>query len=97
MSSGTCKVCGCTDQDCGACWAATGLPCFWVDKERTLCSRCTEGGATAITPTPTYELGLTEERRQLVISRVDGAALRPEELTSFFDAMRIVVERGGFL
>jgi len=33
-----CRVCGCTDEDCSACIAATGEPCHWVEED--LCSRC---------------------------------------------------------
>lgn len=43
----TCKVCGCTAEDCRACIEATGRPCTWVtprgeySREPTdLCSRC---------------------------------------------------------
>lgn len=34
----TCRVCGCTDADCGPCLVATGHPCHWIEKD--LCSRC---------------------------------------------------------
>jgi hypothetical protein len=34
----TCRVCGCTDEDCSQCIAATGVPCHWVEDD--LCSRC---------------------------------------------------------
>lgn len=37
---GTCKVCGCTDQDCTKCIERTGSPCHWVDGEHNLCSAC---------------------------------------------------------
>lgn len=40
MSYGTCKICGCTDNDCRQCIEATGEPCFWVDDTHELCSRC---------------------------------------------------------
>lgn len=33
-----CIVCGCTDNDCRQCIAATGEPCYWVSEN--LCSRC---------------------------------------------------------
>lgn len=33
-----CKQCGCTDDDCSQCIAASGEPCYWVEPE--LCSRC---------------------------------------------------------
>lgn len=33
-----CRVCGCTDDDCSQCIAATGEPCSWA--EHDLCSRC---------------------------------------------------------
>lgn len=36
----TCRVCGCTDDDCSQCIAATGAPCHWVEDD--LCSRCAD-------------------------------------------------------
>lgn len=40
MISGTCKICGCTDNDCTQCIEKTGNPCYWVDDSHTLCSAC---------------------------------------------------------
>lgn len=37
---GTCKVCGCTDDDCSQCIARTGIACYWVDSKHTICSAC---------------------------------------------------------
>lgn len=37
---GTCRICGCTDDDCSQCIAATGEPCSWVEVD--LCSRCAD-------------------------------------------------------
>lgn len=34
----TCRVCGCTDNDCRQCIEKTGHPCYWV--ENNLCSAC---------------------------------------------------------
>lgn len=34
----TCRICGCTDDDCSQCIEATGEPCHWVAEN--LCSRC---------------------------------------------------------
>jgi len=34
----TCRVCGCTDNDCSGCIERTGTPCFWVESD--LCSAC---------------------------------------------------------
>ncbi len=36
----SCRVCGCTDDDCSQCIEATGGPCTWVNEDHTLCSRC---------------------------------------------------------
>jgi hypothetical protein len=33
---GTCRHCRCTERD--ACLLATGDPCCWTDRERTVCS-----------------------------------------------------------
>lgn len=42
----TCRVCGCTDDDCSACARRTGVPCHWVEPD--LCSACvTPAAATA--------------------------------------------------
>lgn len=34
----TCRVCGCTDDDCSGCVEETGEPCYWVEED--LCSAC---------------------------------------------------------
>jgi hypothetical protein len=34
----TCRLCGCTDNDCRQCIAKTGGPCWWVAPD--LCSAC---------------------------------------------------------
>jgi hypothetical protein len=36
----TCRVCGCTDDDCGQCIEKTARPCYWVEED--LCSACTD-------------------------------------------------------
>lgn len=38
MAERTCRVCGCTDNDCRQCVEAQGEPCHWVAAD--LCSRC---------------------------------------------------------
>jgi len=40
MIESTCKYCGCTDTDCSGCIKKTGNPCYWIDKEKTICSAC---------------------------------------------------------
>lgn len=40
----TCRVCGCTDDDCSQCIAKTGTPCSWVEDD--LCSACDVDAAT---------------------------------------------------
>lgn len=34
----TCRVCGCTEEDCKQCIEKTGTPCHWVEED--LCSAC---------------------------------------------------------
>lgn len=34
----SCRVCGCTDDDCSQCIERTGEPCSWADDD--LCSAC---------------------------------------------------------
>jgi hypothetical protein len=36
----TCRVCGCTDNDCSGCIERTGVPCRWVEPD--LCSACVD-------------------------------------------------------
>lgn len=36
--AGTCRVCGCTDDNCRQCIEKTGSPCHWVEED--LCSAC---------------------------------------------------------
>ena len=38
----TCRVCGCTDNDCRGCFERTGKPCHWVEED--LCSACAAFG-----------------------------------------------------
>jgi hypothetical protein len=42
----TCRVCGCTDDDCSQCIEATGEPCSWAEDD--LCSRCLDEGIEAL-------------------------------------------------
>jgi ParB family chromosome partitioning protein len=37
---GTCRTCGCTDNNCHACIEITGHPCTWIEPD--LCSRCAD-------------------------------------------------------
>jgi len=39
---GTCKMCGCTDNDCRVCIRRTGAPCHWINDHHTICSACVE-------------------------------------------------------
>lgn len=34
----TCRICGCTDDDCAQCIALTGAPCWWIALD--ICSAC---------------------------------------------------------
>ena len=36
----SCRVCGCTDDDCSGCVERTGEPCYWVEPD--LCSACAQ-------------------------------------------------------
>lgn len=42
----TCRVCGCTDDDCRQCIEKTGAPCYWVEDD--LCSACREEAQHAL-------------------------------------------------
>ena len=37
----TCRVCGCTDDNCYCCYVHTSGPCWWVEAD--LCSACAGG------------------------------------------------------
>ena len=41
----TCRVCGCTDDNCYECYVRTGDPCYWVEVD--LCSACATRGSPA--------------------------------------------------
>jgi hypothetical protein len=38
----TCRVCGCTDDDCSGCIQRTGMACHWIEAD--LCSACRSKG-----------------------------------------------------
>lgn len=42
-----CRVCGCTDDDCGQCVEKTGEPCYWVRSD--LCSACADEHSPTLT------------------------------------------------
>lgn len=41
----SCRVCGCTDDDCSGCVERSGEPCHWVEPD--LCSACAAMGGAA--------------------------------------------------
>src|SRR5205809_346714 len=41
----SCRVCGCTDEDCSGCVERTGEPCYWIEPD--LCSACAERAPSA--------------------------------------------------
>jgi isopentenyldiphosphate isomerase len=60
----TCRVCGCTDEDCSVCIKRTGFACSWV--EHDLCSACAtpaqeEAARQAELRLIAQELGITVE------------------------------------
>lgn len=46
MKQRTCRICGCTDNDCRQCIERTGMPCHWIEPD--LCSACRDAGNQAI-------------------------------------------------
>lgn len=50
----TCRVCGCTDEDCGGCVERTGQPCYWVEED--LCSACVVPVDEALAPPTDAEI-----------------------------------------
>jgi len=45
--AGTCRVCGCTEEDCEECIEKTGEPCSWATPAMDLCTRCAAKKAPA--------------------------------------------------
>lgn len=45
MKGRTCRVCGCTDEDCTPCIQRQGFPCYWTEVD--LCSACDPQEAAA--------------------------------------------------
>ncbi|ULQ45942.1 hypothetical protein JN531_012615 [Flagellatimonas centrodinii] len=43
----TCRVCGCTNDDCRQCIQRTGEPCHWVNTAGDICSACYQPGTGA--------------------------------------------------
>lgn len=48
FSPRTCRVCGCTDENCRQCVEKTGQPCYWVAED--LCSACVEPESKLLLP-----------------------------------------------
>lgn len=67
----TCRVCGCTDDDCSQCIAKTGEPCHWV--ERGLCSAC-------VVDAPNRKKKTPEEKEQAKRDAI-AARLRAHQAT----------------
>jgi ParB/RepB/Spo0J family partition protein len=43
LAKRTCRVCGCTEDNCQGCIERTGAPCTWIEAD--LCSACVQPGA----------------------------------------------------
>lgn len=66
----TCRICGCTDNDCARCIKRTGAACFWVGPN--LCSACAlEGSAGEIPRT-------IEEQQTAMQQLIDAVAMLPD-------------------
>ena len=50
MPESECRICGCTDNDCTACYLQTGELCYWVEFD--LCSACAAKVPEGYTTTP---------------------------------------------
>ena len=50
----TCRVCGCTNEDCTGCLQRTGKPCYWVAPD--LCSACRNATPTKVGQSPPAQL-----------------------------------------
>lgn len=65
-----CRECGCTDNDCSQCIAATGEPCHWVEPD--LCSRCKDELDTgAAFAADDFRIPGAEAARHLDLTRLD--------------------------
>lgn len=81
----TCRVCGCTDDNCKGCIERTGEPCQWVEED--LCSACVETYLFEAAPdAPRLPDGVTS-----VVAATDGAKLGTA--TWWGDRMAVTVPR----
>lgn len=73
-----CRICGCTDDDCGACIEKMGAPCYWLEDD--LCSACAAGA-------------LQVDRDQLLAETVQLKAEREQLLVEVHVLQRKVAEK----
>jgi len=70
----TCRICGCTDDDCRQCIEASGEPCHWVEAD--LCSRCVQKNKRLVlieSTTRSGQIWLQREYKRLMHSGSDAA------------------------
>lgn len=60
----TCRVCGCTDNDCRQCIKKTGKPCTWIEQD--LCSACGDAIKTVAGKPKYYATKLTSENLRVI-------------------------------
>jgi hypothetical protein len=94
-TSGTCRICNCTSENCQRCVERTGEPCQWVDAAQTLCTAC-----ETLAATPLSELNGIPTKMMARLYRAgyatvgDVAGKRPEDLAGVRggDAMQVCAE-----
>lgn len=84
---GACRVCGCTDADCSACIAKTGVPCSWVESD--LCSACvpkpkTKPNAPRIVAAKPAAGELGRRQAQIVDAIRKNGSMRASEMAKSF-------------
>lgn len=75
----SCRVCGCTDDDCLVCILWTGIPCSWIEAD--LCSSCAPGAVVFSAELVDREFGLAPD-----------APLSDDEID---DLVELIFRKGG--
>jgi DNA polymerase III sliding clamp (beta) subunit (PCNA family) len=92
----SCRICGCTEQDCRQCIEKTGGPCHWVEKD--LCSACVEEASLIIQSHKTSKMKFTTETNNLkeALQRL-GFAVNSKSVMPVLGSMLATIQKGTVL
>lgn len=91
----TCRVCGCTDDDCRQCIEKTGEPCYWVEPD--LCSACRSPRNAGMGEAPGYWMYETSGAlRPAIAAYLSGDELTPGEIAAIRAYLRQWCNAPGF-